>query len=55
MLEQYSATMADIRRQTERNGAKVEATMMSTFVSIAFLFILGAAVLFSTRPRRAER
>lgn len=32
MLEQYSATMADIRRQTERNGAKVEATVAAASI-----------------------
>jgi len=49
----------DVLRRIEEERAAQEGAVSGfkffTFVCVAFLFILGAAVLFSTRPRRSGR
>lgn len=48
-------TLKRINAEREAEAGAVSGFKFFTFVSIAFLFILGAAVLFSTRPRRTSR
>lgn len=48
-------TLERIEAERAAQEGAVSGFKFFTFVCIAFLFILGAAVLFSTRPRRAGR
>lgn len=48
-------TLKRIEDERAAQATAVSGFKFFTFVSIAFLFILGAAILFSTRPRRGAR
>lgn len=48
-------TLARIEAERASEEGAVSGFKFFTMVCIAFLFILGAAILFSTRPRRAAR
>lgn len=48
-------TLERIEAERAAQAGAVSGFKFFTFVCVAFLFILGAAVLFSTRPRRAGR
>ena len=50
-----NAILDDIEGERAAQAGAVSGFKFFTFVSIAFLFILGAAVLFSTRSRRSAR